>query len=113
MTSGVRLDLRQGSSLEGKVIGGSVSVKVRLGLRQEVLREGKTNGGSVSVRVQQEHVYLHPGLEFWTWIITNGDHTDTFGCLDSWALTETISGAIRNPYTRRTTECKREIVTPV
>lgn len=31
--------------------------------------------GSVSVRIPKEDVHLHPDLEFWTWLIENGDHT--------------------------------------
>jgi len=31
---------------------------------------------SVSDRVHKEDVYLHPGVEFWTLPIANGDHSD-------------------------------------
>src|SRR6218665_3703239 len=34
---------------------------------------------SVSSRVQKEEAYLHPCLKFWTWLIRNGDHIETFG----------------------------------
>jgi len=32
------------------------------------------------LRVQNEVVYLHPDLEFWTYLIANSSHSDKFWC---------------------------------
>lgn len=51
---------------------------------------------SVSVRVQKDDLDLHPDLILWTWLIGNGDYTETFGGL--WTYFKRKAGCLGDEW---------------